>query len=48
MEAASWENKLYLVDNLDIPREYLQDEAVDLIYFDSPFKSNTTHNVLFN
>ena len=38
-----WKNKLYFGDNLDILREHVPDESVDLIYLDPPF----TYNVLF-
>ncbi len=41
------ENKLYYGDNLDILRRYIEDESVDLIYLDPPFKSNQDYNVLF-
>ena len=44
---ADWKNKLYFGDNLDILREYVPDESVDLIYLDPPFNSNATYNVLF-
>ena len=40
-------NRLYFGDNLDILRQYVADETVDLIYLDPPFNSNTTYNVLF-
>ena len=40
-------NALYFGDNLDILREYVADESVDLIYLDPPFNSNATYNVLF-
>ena len=40
-------NKLYFGDNLDILREHVADESVDLIYLDPPFNSNATYNVLF-
>jgi site-specific DNA-methyltransferase (adenine-specific) len=40
-------NTLYYGDNLDILREYVADESVDLIYLDPPFNSNATYNVLF-
>ena len=40
-------NSLYYGDNLDILRRYVQDESVDLIYLDPPFKSDQTYNVLF-
>ena len=42
-----WTNRLYFGDNLDIMREHLADESVDLIYLDPPFNSNATYNVLF-
>jgi len=45
--ADDWKNKLYFGDNLDIMREYIPDECVDLIYLDPPFNSNATYNVLF-
>ncbi len=41
------ENVLYYGDNLDILRRYVQDESVDLIYLDPPFKSNQNYNILF-
>lgn len=41
-----WKNKLYFGDNLDILRDYVADESVDLIYLDPPFNSNATYNVL--
>ena len=31
-------NTLYCGDNLDILREYIPDESVDLIYLDPPLK----------
>jgi len=40
-------NRLYFGDNLDILRQYVADESVDLIYLDPPFNSNATYNVLF-
>ena len=40
-------NKLYFGDNLDILRQNVADESVDLIYLDPPFNSNATYNVLF-
>lgn len=42
-----WQNKLYFGDNLDILREYIQTESVDLIYLDPPFNSQATYNILF-
>jgi 16S rRNA G966 N2-methylase RsmD len=32
-------NKLYFGDNLNILREHIADESVDLIYLDPPFNS---------
>ena len=40
-------NSLYYGDNLDILRRYVQDESVDLVYLDPPFKSDQNYNVLF-
>ena len=40
-------NRLFFGDNLDILRENVADESVDLIYLDPPFNSNATYNVLF-
>jgi len=40
-------NTLFYGDNLDILREYVADELVDLVYLDPPFNSNATYNVLF-
>jgi len=42
-----WKSKLYFGDNLDILREHVAAESVDLIYLDPPFNSNATYNVLF-
>jgi len=41
------ENTLFYGDNLDILRDYLIDECVDLIYLDPPFNSSRNYNVLF-
>ena len=43
MTLPDWENKLYFGDNLDILREHVQDESVDLIYLDPFFNSNATY-----
>jgi len=40
-------NTLYYGDNLDILREHIPDESVDLIYLDPPFNSKRSYNVLF-
>jgi site-specific DNA-methyltransferase (adenine-specific) len=47
MAQSDWKNKLYFGDNLDILREHVPSESVDLIYLDPPFNSNATYNVLF-
>ncbi len=40
-------NRLYYGDNLQVLREHVTDESVDLIYLDPPFNSNANYNVLF-
>ena len=40
-------NGLYFGDCLDVLRESIKDESVDLIYLDPPFNSNANYNVLF-
>ena len=40
-------NALYYGDNLEVLRESVKDESVDLIYLDPPFNSSATYNVLF-
>ena len=40
-------NKLFFGDNLDVLRQHVKDESVDLVYLDPPFNSNATYNVLF-
>ena len=40
-------NTLYYGDNLEILRQHVADESVDLVYLDPPFNSNATYNVLF-
>lgn len=39
--------KLYYGDNLEVLRNHISSESVDLIYLDPPFNSNATYNVLF-
>ena len=39
--------KLYYGDNLQILREHIADESVDLIYLDPPFNSKRDYNLLF-
>ncbi len=40
-------NTLYYGDNLDVLRQHIASESVDLIYLDPPFNSNRSYNVLF-
>lgn len=40
-------NTLYYGDNLDVLRQHIGTESVDLIYLDPPFNSNRSYNVLF-
>lgn len=40
-------NVLYYGDNLEVLREKVASESVDLVYLDPPFNSNRSYNVLF-
>jgi site-specific DNA-methyltransferase (adenine-specific) len=40
-------NKLFYGDNLDVLREHIAAESVDLVYLDPPFNSNASYNILF-
>lgn len=40
-------NTLYFGDNLEVMRRYLDNESVDLIYLDPPFKPAINFNILF-
>ncbi len=40
-------NTLYYGDNLDIMKNHIQDESVDLIYLDPPFQSGRNYNIIF-
>src|SRR5712692_4363463 len=40
-------NALYYGDNLQVLRESIASESVDLIYLDPPFNSQASYNVLF-
>ena len=40
-------NHLYYGDNLDVLRDHIASESVDLVYLDPPFNSNASYNVLF-
>jgi DNA modification methylase len=41
-------NELYYGDNLEIIRNHIKDESVDLIYLDPPFNSNRDYNVIYD
>ena len=45
--ATDWKNKLYFGDNLEIMREHIPVESIDLIYLDPPFKSGKNYNQIF-
>ena len=51
MAVVDWDrpamNQLYFGDNLDVLRQHIKDDSIDLIYLDPPFKSNQDYNVLF-
>jgi len=40
-------NALYYGAHLDILREHIPDESIDLVYLDPPFNSKVTYNLLF-
>jgi site-specific DNA-methyltransferase (adenine-specific) len=40
-------NSLYFGDNLEVMRESIKDESVDLVYLDPPFNSKRDYNLLF-
>jgi hypothetical protein len=40
-------NELYYGDNLEVLRQHVKDESVDLIYLDPPFNGRQDYNVLF-
>lgn len=40
-------NALYYGDNLEILRDYIAAESVDLVYLDPPFNSQQNYNVIF-
>src|SRR5258707_1039485 len=41
------ENTLFYGDNLDVLRQHIPTQSVDLIYLDPPFNSSRSYNVLF-
>ncbi len=46
-QRAITKNSLFYGDNLDIMRQYIADESVDLIYLDPPFNSQRNYNILY-
>ena len=42
-----WKNKLYFGDNLDVLRQHIATESIDLIYLDPPFNSKKDYNLIF-
>lgn len=40
-------NQLFYGDNLDILREHINDETIDLVYLDPPFNSDANYNVFY-
>jgi DNA modification methylase len=42
------QNRLYYGDNLEILREKVRDESVDLCYIDPPFNSKRNYNEIYN
>lgn len=40
-------NRLFYGDNLDVLRDRIDTESVDLVYLDPPFNSNRSYNVIF-
>jgi DNA modification methylase len=40
-------NTLYYGDNLDVLRQHIASESIDLVYLDPPFNSNASYSVLF-
>lgn len=40
-------NRLYYGDNLDVLRDHIADDSIDLVYLDPPFNSNANYNILF-
>lgn len=39
--------QLYFGDNLEVLREHVKDESVDLVYLDPPFNSKAAYNLLY-
>ena len=41
------DNILYYGDNLNILRDKIKEETIDLIYLDPPFNSKADYNILY-
>jgi DNA modification methylase len=41
-------NQLFYGNNLEVLREKIDDESVDLCYIDPPFNSKRTYNQIYN
>src|SRR5689334_20558158 len=41
------DNQLFYGDNLDVLRRHVEDESVDLVYLDPPFKADRNYKVQF-
>jgi len=39
--------RLFYGDNLEVLRDHIASESIDLVYLDPPFNSSATYNVLF-
>ena len=39
-------NQLFFGDNLEVLRQHVKDDSVDLVYLDPPFNSNANYNIL--
>lgn len=42
------ENLLFFGDNLDVLREHIKDETIDLLYLDPPFNSKRNYNIIYD
>src|SRR5580698_1643787 len=40
-------HRLFFGDNLEITKQFIADDSIDLIYLDPPFNSNRDYNILF-
>jgi DNA modification methylase len=45
---AMTDNRLFYGDNLEVLKQHVQSESVDLVYLDPPFNSNRSYNVIFS